>query len=392
MREMQSPGDATGAGGGYYSTLDADSENEEGKFYVWDRSRVSRILTPEEYGIAAPYYGLDRVPNFEHRHWHLEIAQPLGDIAEAEDISLEEAQQRLASAKRKLFLERELRIHPGRDEKILTSWNGLMIKGMARAGRVFGRDDWVRSAAFAVDFIRTILWQNNRLLATCKNSKAHLNAYLDDYAFLLDGLLELMQTEFRQTDLDFAIALADVLLEQFEDRQAGGFFFTSHDHEKLIHRPKPAQDNAIPSGNGVAAYALQRLGHLLGEFRYLQAAERTLEVFYPTLSRYAGSCCSLLVALEQSLVPPQTIILRGKAQALAKWKDALRRSAPSILVFALPSELGELPPGLSKPAAMDNTVNAWVCQGVKCLPEISDLQELLRVCEIQGKIETPFYN
>ena len=392
MREMHPPGVAagsTGAEGGYYSTLDADSENEEGKFYVWDRSQVSRILAPEEYGVIASYYGLERVPNFEHKHWHLEIVQPLEKVAEAESISLEEAQQRLASAKRKLFLERELRVHPSRDEKVLTSWNGLMIKGMARAGRVFGRDDWIQSAAFAVDFIRNTLWKNGRLLATYKDGRAHLNAYLDDYAFLLDGLLDLMQAEFRQADLDFAIALADVLLEQFEDRQSGGFFFTSHDHEKLIHRPKPAHDGAIPSGNGAAAYALQRVGHLLGELRYLQAAERTVNVFYSTLSRYAGSCCSLLIALEQSLTPPQTIILRGKAQALAEWKNALRHASPTILVLALPLELAGLPLSMSKPAAMNNTVNAWVCQGVKCLPEISDLQELLRICEIQGKIELP---
>ena len=346
MREMQPPGVAagsTGAEGGYYSTLDADSENEEGKFYVWDRSQVSRILTPEEYGVIASYYGLERAPNFEHKHWHLEIVQPLEKVAEAESISLEEAQQRLASAKRKLFLERELRVHPSRDEKVLTSWNGLMIKGMARAGRVFGRNDWIQSAAFAVDFIRNTLWKNGRLLATYKDGRAHLNAYLDDYAFLLDGLLDLMQAEFRQADLDFAIALADVLLDQFEDRQSGGFFFTSHDHEKLIHRPKPAHDGAIPSGNGVAAYALQRVGHLLGELRYLQAAERTVNVFYSTFSRYAGSCCSLLVALEQSLTPPQTVILRGEAQALVEWKNALRHGPPAILVLALPLELAATP-------------------------------------------------
>ncbi len=189
-------------------------------------------------------------------------------------------------------------------------------------------------------------------LATYKDGKAHLNAYLDDYAFLLDGLLELMQAEFRQTDLDFAVALADVLLEQFEDKQAGGFFFTSHDHEKLIHRPKPAHDNATPSGNGVAAYALQRLGHLLGEFRYLQAAERcfgvVLSCHYPAMP---SSCCSLLVALEQSLSPPQIVILRGQTDALAEWKNALRCISPYTLVFALPLELVGLPPSLNKPAA-----------------------------------------
>ena len=392
MREMQPPGDATNPmsiGGGYYSTLDADSENEEGKFYVWDRDQVAQILSPEEYAVVASHYGLLRTPNFEHKHWNLEIVQPLAEVSLAIGITEEEAQQRLASARRKLFIERELRVHPGRDEKILTSWNGLMIKGMSRAGRVFERSEWVQSATRAVDFIRSTLWKDNRLLATYKDGNAHLNAYLDDYAFMLDGLLELMQAEFRQTDLDFAVALADVLLEQFEDKEAGGFFFTSHDHERLIHRPKPSLDNATPSGNGVAAYALQRLGHLLGEFRYLQTAEHALGLFYPAITRYAGSCCSLLVALEQSLSPPQTVILRGPTNALAQWENTLRRGSPHALIFALPSELLGLPSSLNKPVARGNAVNAWVCKGVKCLPEITDLQELLRVCEIRGKIRTP---
>jgi uncharacterized protein YyaL (SSP411 family) len=390
MREMQAQGKERtgrepmdGTEGSYYSTLDADSENEEGKFYVWDRDEVARTLSPEEYAVVAPYYGLLDNPNFEHKHWNLHIARPLAAVAMNAGISVEEGQQRLASARNKLFRQRDLRVHPGRDEKILTSWNGLMIKGMARAGRVFGRDDWVQSAIRAVDFIRSVLWRDNRLLATYKDGKAHLNAYLDDYAFLLDGLLELMQAEFRQTDLEFAVALADVLLEQFEDKQAGGFFFTSHDHEKLIYRAKPSHDNATPSGNGVAAYTLQRLGHLLGEFRYLQAAERTLELFYPAVSRYASSCCSLLIALEQSLTPPQIVILRGQAHALAEWKQALRCIPPHTLVFALPSELAGLPPSLDKPLATANAVNAWVCHGVKCLPEISDLQQLLSVCEMR---------
>lgn len=395
MREMQVEDvkeDVTGLNGGYYSSLDADSEKEEGKFYVWDRDQVAQILSPEEYAVVASHYGLWRTPNFEHKHWNLEIAQPLAEISLAIGITGEEAQQKLAAARNKLFTERELRVHPGRDEKILTSWNGLMIKGMSRAGRVFERSEWVQSSTRAVDFIRSTLWKNNRLLATYKDGKAHLNAYLDDYAFLLDGLLELMQAKFRQTDLDFAVALADVLLEQFEDKQTGGFFFTSHDHERLIHRPKPSLDNATPSGNGVAAYALQRLGHLLGEFRYLQTAERALELFYPAITRYAGSCCSLLVALEQSLSPPQIVILRGQADALAQWESTLRRGSPHILVFALPSELLGLPSSLNKPSATDNAVNAWVCQGVKCLPKIIDLQELLRVCEIRGKIGPSIIN
>jgi uncharacterized protein YyaL (SSP411 family) len=384
-----------GRGGGYYSTLDADSDNVEGKFYVWDRSEVSRILSRREYAVVAGYYGLSQGANFEHRHWHLAVTQPLPEVAEDLGITEANARQWLESARKKLFAQREQRIHPGQDEKILTSWNGLMIKGMARSGRIFGREDWVHSATCAVDFIRSTLWKNGRLLATWKDGRAHLNAYLDDYAFLLDGLLELMQITFRQEDLDFAVALADILLEQFEDRETGGFFFTSHGHEKLIHRPKPGYDNATPSGNGVAAYTLQRMGHLLGEIRYLQAAERALRLFYPTLTRHPDSCCSLLLALEQWLVPPTVVILRGKADAMARWENALRQRAPIALVLALPVDRvvpATLPPSLAKPPPTGTGVNAWVCHGVKCLPAITELQELLRISEIRGKIRSLFYN
>ena len=383
LREMQSSEDS---GGGYYSTLDADSENEEGKFYVWDRDQLINILFPEEYAVVAPYYGVLRSPNFESKYWNLEIIQRLADVAKAVGISEDEAQKRLASARIKLLIERESRVHPGRDEKILTSWNGLMIKGMAHAGRICRHSEWVHSAAHAVDFIRSTMWRNGRLLATFKNGNAHLNAYLDDYAFMLDGLLELMQAEFRQSDLDFSIELAEVLLEQFESKQTGGFFFTSHDHEKLIHRPMPGHDNATPSGNGVAAYALQRLGHLVGEPRYLQAAENALNVFYSAMSLHTSSYCSLMITLEETLTPPQIVILRGQESALTEWRNALQNSSPYTLVFALPTELVGLPPSLNKPCPTDKPVNAWVCQGVICQPEISDLQELQQACKFQGKI------
>ena len=157
------------------------------------------------------------------------------------------------------------------------------------------------SARRALDFLRAVLWRDARLLATFKDGRAHLNAYLDDHAFLLAALLESMQADFRRADLDFAVALADVLLTQFEDRERGGFFFTSHDHEQLILRPKPAFDNATPSGNGVAALALQRLGHLVGEPRYLEAAERTMRLFYPQLIRHPGGFSTLCIGACRAL-------------------------------------------------------------------------------------------
>jgi hypothetical protein len=380
---MQPPLDPAG---GYYATLDADSEHEEGKFYVWTRDQISQILSQEEFAVIAPYYGLSQPPNFEQKCWNLEIVTPLAKAAQLACVSVEEARQRLKSARYKLFSARETRVHPGRDEKILTGWNGLMIKGIAYAGRVFERDDWIFSAIRAVDFIRSTLWKNNRLLASYKDGSAHLNAYLDDYAFLLDGLLELMQTKFRLVDLEFAGALAEVLLDQFEEKTAGGFFFTSHDHEKLIHRPMPIHDNALPSGNGVAVIALQRIGHLLGDTRYLRAAERALHLFYPIIAHKPSASCTFLTAIDEIITPPQIVILRGWEPDLSSWRWQLQDRFPQLFVITLSSELIGLPPSLNRALPTDGTVSAWVCQGVNCLPEISDIQELLHVCEDQGKI------
>jgi uncharacterized protein YyaL (SSP411 family) len=386
MREMQSHGSEEG---GYYSTLDADSEHEEGKFYVWDCDQVAQILSAEEFEVAAPYYGLLQAPNFEQKLWNLEITAPLEEIAKRIDISLDLAQQRLSSARNQLQVSRAHRIRPGRDEKILVSWNGLMIKGMAISGRVFGQKAWVKSAQRAVDFIRTTLWKDNRLLATYKDGKAHLNAYLDDYVFLLDGLLELMQTEFRMIDLEFATALAEVLLDQFEDHEMGGFFFTSHDHEQLIHRPKPVYDNATASGNGVAAIVLQRLGYILSEQRYIQSAEKTIRLFYPAMAEQLNGYCSLLTALDEMLFPPVMIILRGQSVDLAKWQSTLQNRYPHMIILTLPMELNNLPLSLSKAvSSAADSVSAWVCTVTGCMPEITNLQDLLHVCEVQGRMIT----
>jgi uncharacterized protein YyaL (SSP411 family) len=252
-----------------------------------------------------------------------------------------------------------------------------MIQGMLHAGRALGRADWIASARRALDFLRAKLCRDGRLLATYKDGRAHLNAYLDDHAFLLAALLESMQADFRRADLDFAVALADLLLTQFEDRERGGFFFTSHDHERLILRPKPGFDNATPSGNGVAALALQRLGHLLGEVRYLGAAQRTLRLFHPQLGRHASGFATLCMALAEHGEPPAVTVLRGSSQALLPWQAALaQRYAPASLVLALDASEPQLPAALDKPARPG--VNAWVCRGVNCLPPIGELDVLLR--------------
>jgi uncharacterized protein YyaL (SSP411 family) len=366
MREMQAPE------GGFYSSLDADSEGHEGRFYVWDRDAAESLLNPAERAIVAQYYGLAGHANFEGHHWHLHVIQPLEDAARRVGQSPADAARHLATARAKLFAEREQRVRPGRDEKILASWNALAIRGMARAARVFGRDDWCRSARRALDLVRGTLWQpagpggRARLLATCKDGRAHLNAYLDDHAFLLDAIVEMLQADFRPDDLAFARDIADTLLAQFEDREAGGFFFTSHDHERLIQRTKPGHDNATPSGNGIAALALGRLGHLLGEPRYLDAAARTVKAFRAGLDEHPAGFAALLEALAETVEPPRIVVLRGAPDAMRAWQRSLARThRPDCLVFAVDAALSDIPDVLAKPLPAAG-VNAHVCRGVTC--------------------------
>jgi uncharacterized protein YyaL (SSP411 family) len=375
MREMQSPE------GGFYSSLDADSEGEEGKYYVWTPAEVRAVLDDAEWAVAARHWCLDGPPNFENSHWHLRVAKPL----------VVEDRELIAGARAKLYMARENRVRPGRDDKILTSWNALMIAGLVHAGRLLARPAWIAAARRALAFIEAKLWQGEggHLLATCKDGRAHLNAYLDDYAYLLAALLELLQADFRREELDFASDVADALLARFEDVEHGGFFFTAHDHETLIARLKPATDGSTPAGNGIAAVALQRLGHLLGEPRYIDAAERTLRLFRSEFEQRPGGLSALLTALDEALDPPQVVILRGPDGFLQSWQESLSREfRPSTMVLAIACDMAHLPATLDKPISAD--VNAWVCTGVNCLPPVRDLvalqQILTKFCKHTEKV------
>lgn len=380
MGEMQSPE------GGYYSSLDADSEGEEGRFYVWSPAEVAALLTDDEYDVVSKHYGLDGPPNFEDKAWHLRVVQPLDAVAKRLQRDPAACEATLAAARAKLHAARDGRAHPGRDEKVLVSWNALMIQGMAGAAAVFDRPDWMASARRAMDFIRREMWRDERLLATYKDGRAHLNAYLDDYAFLLAAQLELAQADYRADDLPFAVALADALLEHFEDVERGGFHFTSHDHEALFHRPKPAHDSAMPSGNGVATFALQRLAHVTGDTRYLDAAERTLRAFYRNMAAHPSGFASLMIALTEYLEPPRTVVLRGDATAIAAWRAALAREyRPSVMVHAPSGEAGTLPPGLAKPQPAEGAT-AYVCHGLSCLAPVASLESLRAVLQT-GQIQ-----
>jgi uncharacterized protein YyaL (SSP411 family) len=285
------------------------------------------------------------------------------------------AQSLLDAAREKLYRVREQRVRPGRDEKILASWNALMISGMAHAARIFGRKDWLASARGALDFVRRELWKDGKLLATAKDGHAHLDAYLDDHAYLLAALLEMLQADFDARDLAWAEELGRVLKDEFHDPVAGGFFFTSHDHEPLIHRPKPGPDNAIPSGNAVAAWALNRLSFLTAQTRLAEIAAGTIAVFWAQVERQPAAFGTLLAALEEQLEPARTIIVTGPEGKFGPWRELLGAAyLPTSLVLFIPKGASPLPPPLSKPVSAE--VNAWVCEGVICLPPIASTKEL----------------
>jgi uncharacterized protein len=377
IREMQSPE------GGFYSSFDADSEGHEGKFYVWDREEVRQALTDREYAVFAARFGLDREPNFEGR-WHLHIFQSLEEIARQQKLAApSEVQSLLESSRAKLLAIRSARIWPTRDEKVLTSWNALMIRGMAIASRALRREDLEQSATRALRFIQSKLWQNGRLMATYKDGRAHLNAYLDDYVFLADAILELQQTRFNSDELQFARELLEVVLQHFEDAHSGGFFFTSDDHEQLIHRSKSFADEATPAGNGVAAFVLQRMGYLLGETRYLEAAERIVRAAWLAMEKYPHAHTTLLSALEELLSPPEIIILRGEQSEITAWARELHNLyAPRRLVLAAPADAQGLPPALADktfPATAPPASNAiaYICRGNTCSAPIESLSSLV---------------
>jgi hypothetical protein len=371
LRDMRSPQ------GGFYSSLDADSEGHEGKFYVWTPSEVSSLLTPDEYAVFSRRFGLDRSANFE-AEWHLHCYETVDAVAAALAISHRCAAERLDSARAKLLQVRGLRVWPARDDKILPAWNALMIKGLALAARVLTRPELADAAEAAVDFLRRDLWRDGRLLATFKDGRAHLPAYLDDYVFLADALLELLQTRWRSGDLALARRLCEVILSQFEDPAAGGFFFTAADHEQLIHRGKTFSDDSLPSGNAVAASVLRRLGYLLGEMRYIRAAERALTAGWPGLREYPQAHGSLLNALEDHLQTTQILIIRGETQLAAHWSAELGALyAPHRMIFAIPEDAEDLPEALAAKRAAADTV-AYVCTGMTCSAPFSDLHELSR--------------
>jgi uncharacterized protein YyaL (SSP411 family) len=364
IREMTDPA------GGFYSTQDADSEGEEGKFFVWTVDEIQQVLG-EQADHFIPVYGVTERGNFEGQN----ILELKGSLKEREIFT---------DARRRLFGIRESRIHPGRDDKVLTSWNGLMLAAFAEAARVLKRDDYrqvaERNAEFLLSELKTA---DGRLYHTWKAGEPRINGYLEDYAYLIEGLLELYQTTFDPRWHVAAHELADVMIEHFQ--APVGFYDTSDDHEELIVRPRELQDNAVPSGNGMAALALQRLAGLAVEPRYLELARAALGPMQEMLARYPLGFAQWLSALDYMLSHPREIAIVGApdvadAQALLDTCAASYRPH-QIIALGDPGTEPAAVPLLQGRNPIDGQAAAYVCVDFTCRSPVTEPEMLLELID-----------
>ena len=372
--EMRTPS------GAFYAALDADSEGEEGKFYLWTPAEVKAVIGIDAYEAFSHRFGLDRPANFEGK-WHLHGYHDVDAVIERFGLVAAAYTTQHDEARKALLATRDRRVRPGLDDKVLTSWNALVIRGLATAARIFMREDYHALARQCLQAVRDECWHRDRLLALSAAGGKHLPAYLDDYAHLLQACLDCLRFEWRDADLEFAIRLAAQLLEYFEDQAHGGFFFTAADHEKLIQRPKSWQDEAMPSGNAVAALALHRLGLLVGEQAYTNSADRALQSVADNVNQTPFHAAGFVALLAESSDPPLQLILRADRPTLADWRGRiLPRLKPGQSAYFIPADATDLPPGIAEKSSGDRA-SAWVCEGFSCRAPLYDLDAVLRVLE-----------
>ncbi len=382
QREMTAPS------GAFFSSLDADSEGaegrlEEGAYYLWTREALRAGLNEDEFAAIAAGYGLDGTPNFEGRAWHLVKARTLEQIAAKLGRPQTDVQRDLASAREQLFATRAQRTRPATDDKILTAWNALTIAGLVRAARAAAQPPWLETADRALRALREGAWIGGALYANVvSDARSRIAAFLDDHAFLLDALLEFLQARWRDEDLAWAIALADALLEKFEDKQHGGFFFGAAEHATPLQNPRGFMDEALPAGNGVAAFALLRLGHLLGETRYLDAAERALRAAGGVLRKYPDACATMLRALREFHAPRRQVVIRCTGDEASTWREAAASARRSgrlphgrTDVFVIPAASRALPGVLALRKPRKGGI-AYVCSGTICRAPIHSPRRL----------------
>jgi uncharacterized protein YyaL (SSP411 family) len=363
LREMTSPE------GAFYSTQDADSEGVEGKFFVWSAAEVASILGTEDADLFKNVYDVSPEGNWEG-HNILNRARTDAQEAKLLGLSAEDLRRRLNASRRKLYEVRSRRVWPGRDEKVLTSWNGLMINAFAQASQVLEKPEYAQAASRAADFIlQRMRTSDGRLLRTYSaGSEPKLNAYLEDYAFLIDALVSLYEATFEPRWLQSALDLTEVLVGQFWDEHEGGFFYTGRDHEQLIARTKDPHDSSIPSGNSVAVTALLRLAKFTGRADLLDKGEATLRLFSKLLENSPLAGGQMLLALDFHLGPVQEFAVVGDAkdeETRHVWRAIRSGFRPNKVMAFTSSSLTDMPPLLAGKTATGK-VTTYICRDFTC--------------------------
>ncbi|MGH8125939.1 MAG: thioredoxin domain-containing protein [Rhodanobacteraceae bacterium] len=376
--------DMTAPSGAFYSSLDADSEHQEGKFYLWTREQMRAALPDATYPIAEHAFGLDQGPNFDGKAWHLLRVAPLDKVARQLGRSIDDVNADYAEARRRLLEVRARRRHPARDDKILVAWNALAISGLARTARLLDDMRCGDMASRALAALRESAWMDGELSTNIAEPASRIPGFLDDHAFLLDALLETLQLEFDPRDLDWAVALAEALRKRFADGTRGGFWFSTPEHATPLARSRSWMDDALPNGNGVAIRSLLRLGHLTGNAGILDSAEYAVHAAGGALAQYPDACPSVLRALDEYDRPRPQIVVRCPEGQRTAWRAAVRDGlravglAPggdAVDVFIIPSEAG-LPGLLAAREPRGNSGTAWVCAGLTCQAPVTSPDEL----------------
>ena len=363
------------ASGGFYSTQDADSEGVEGKFFVWTPEEITAILGPKDAQIFNFYYDVSEEGNFEEKNI-LNVRYAPAEAAKALKIDEEDLNEVLERGREKLFAEREKRIKPFRDEKVLTAWNGLMMAAFAEASSVLNNAEYLEVAKKNADFILSELQSGGRLLRTWKNGKAKLNAYLEDHANFADALIELYQVSGEIGYLHEAKRLADVMIDEFWDEENGGFFFTANEHEELIVRNKDYYDNATPSGNSVAADVLLKLSKFFGDEKYERFAATVLRLVATQISRYPQGFGRSLSALEFYLGGAREIVIVGeKGNELAR--AAGKAYIPNAVVVQSENPEGDALPLLEGRQMIEGKPTAYVCENFVCQKPVTTVDEFI---------------
>jgi uncharacterized protein YyaL (SSP411 family) len=361
LREM------THAEGGFYSTQDADSEGHEGKFFVWTMDEIRTALGEADTRIFSTYYNITEAGNFEGKNIP-NVTRPLEPELRA---SIEES-------KRILFDLREQRVKPDRDEKVLTAWNGLMMASFAEAGVVLNRPDYTDAARRNAEFVLSNLRRDGALLRTWKDGVAKFNAYLEDYAFLIEGLVTLFETTGESRWLNEALTLTDLMIEEFWDEEGGGFFFTGKSHESLIVRSKDYFDNATPSGNSVAALILLRLATLMDNQTYRNLATAVLREVGDQVRRYPSGFGYALSAADFLLSTPKEVAIVGKdaADISPLLAETWRHYLPNKVVApGIAGESAAIPLLENRPPVND-LATAYVCENYTCQQPVTDVFDL----------------